>query len=128
VRTRGESDGLKRAQAEQAFRRVRAEEVARKPVERVVEILTVDQVADRLRERIAIEGARKSYRENCQSMQRVHISPAMGKRKIAAVSTEHVERLASRMLARGASPKTVQRDDVPALGLRAGGPQGLGAE
>ena len=27
----------------------------------MVEILTVDQVADRLRERIAIEGARKSY-------------------------------------------------------------------
>jgi hypothetical protein len=56
VRTRGESDGLTRAQAEQAFRRVRAEATSRKPVEPVVEILTVDQVADRLRERIAIEG------------------------------------------------------------------------
>ena len=74
----------------------------------MVEILTVDQVADRLRERIAIEGARKSYRQNCESMQRVHISPALGKRKIGAVSTEDVERLASRMLARGASPKTVR--------------------
>src|SRR3954467_8704845 len=108
VRVKGGSDGLTRAQAEQAFRRIQSEEAARKPVEPVVEILTVDQVADRLRERIAIEGARKSYRENCQSMQRVHISRAMGKRKIAAVSTEDVERLASRMLARGASPKTVR--------------------
>jgi hypothetical protein len=71
----------------------------------VVEILTVDQVADRLRERIAIEGARKSYRQNCESMQRVHISPVLGKRKVAEVRTEDVERLASRMLTRGASPK-----------------------
>ena len=70
----------------------------------MVEILTVDQVADRLRERIAIEGARKSYRQNCESMQRVHISPALGKRKIAAVSTEDVERLAS-----GCSPAARRR-------------------
>jgi len=74
----------------------------------VVEILTVDQVAERLRERVAIEGARKSYRQNLESMQRVHISPALGNRKIGAVSTEDVERLASRMLTRGASPKTVR--------------------
>jgi integrase len=32
----------------------------------------------------------------------------LGKRKVAAVPTEDVERLASRMLARGASPKTVR--------------------
>src|SRR5215207_8390012 len=108
IRTKGGSDGLTRAQAEQAFRRVQSEEAARKPVEPVVEILTVDQVVDRLRERVAIEGARKSYRQNLESMQRVHISPALGKRKIGAVSTEDVERLASRMLARGASPKTVR--------------------
>src|SRR3954471_8192669 len=129
VRTRGDSDGLTRAQAEQAFRRVRAEEASRKPVDPVVEILTVDQVADRLRERVAIEGARKSYRQNLESMQRVHISPALGKRKIAAVNTEDVERLASRMLARGASPKTV-RNVMTFLhfGVLVGGPQGLGAE
>ena len=106
--TKGGSDGLTRAQAEQAFRRVQAEEAARKPVDPVVEIVTVDQAADRLRERIAIEGARMSYRQNCESMQRVHISPALGKRKVAAVTTEDVERLASRMLARGSSPKTVR--------------------
>jgi integrase len=108
VRTRGEADGLTRAEAEQAFRRIQAEEATRKPVDPVVEILTVDQAADRLRERVAIEGARLSYRQNCESMQRVHISPALGKRKVSAVTTEEVERLASRMLARGSSPKTVR--------------------
>jgi hypothetical protein len=50
-RTRGEPDGLTGAQAEQAFRRIQAEEAARRPAEPVVEILTVDL----LRERIAIE-------------------------------------------------------------------------
>ena len=79
-----------------------------KPVEPVVEIVTVDQAAERLRERIAIEGARLSYRQNCESMQRVHISPVIGKRKVASVKPEDVERLASRMLARGSSPKTVR--------------------
>jgi hypothetical protein len=64
-----------------------------------------------------------------ESMERVHISPALGKRKIGAVSTEDVERLASRMLARGASPKTV-RNVMTFLhfGVLVGGPQGLGAE
>jgi hypothetical protein len=107
-RSRGGTDGLTRAEAEQAFRRIQGEEAARKPAEPVVEILTVDQVAERLRERVAIEGARKSYRQNLESMQRVHISPVLGNRKVGAVSTEHVERLASRMLTRGASPKTVR--------------------
>jgi len=108
ARVKGGSEGLTRAQAEQAFRRIQSEEAARKPAEVVVEILTVDQVADRLRERVAIEGARKSYRQNLESMQRVHISPALGKRKVGEVSTEDVERLASRMLGQGASPKTVR--------------------
>jgi hypothetical protein len=102
------SDGLTRPQAEQAFRRMQADEASRNPVDPVVEIVTVDQVADRLRERIAIEGARLSYRQNCESMQRVHISPALGRRKVVAVTTEDVERLASRMLERGSSPKTVR--------------------
>ena len=73
-----------------------------------MEIVTVDQAAERLRERIAIEGARLSYRQNCESMQRIHISPVIGKRKVASVKPEDVERLASRMLAKGSSPKTVR--------------------
>jgi hypothetical protein len=67
-----------------------------------------------VRERIAIEGARLSYRQNCESM----LSPALGKRRIAAVTTEDVERLARRILARGSSAKTrAQRHDVRVLGL-----------
>jgi integrase len=124
-RTRGGSDGLTRAQAEQAMRRLQAEDAARRPVEPILELVTVDQAAERLRERIAIEGARLSYRQNCESMQRVHVSPAIGKRKIASVTTRDVERLASSILEKGASPKTVRNvmtflHSVFALAVRKG--------
>ena len=58
-RAKGGSGGLTRAQAEQAFRRLQAEEASR-PVKPVAEIVTVDQAAERLRQRIEIEGARLS--------------------------------------------------------------------
>ena len=39
-----------------------------------------------MRERLAIEGARLSYRQNCESMQRIHISPAIGRRRVETVT------------------------------------------
>jgi hypothetical protein len=42
------------------MRRVQAEDAARRPVEPIVELVTIDQAAERSRERIAIEGARLS--------------------------------------------------------------------
>ena len=68
----------------------------------------MDEVADTLRVRLSNRGARLSYRQNCESMQRIHISPALGKRTVDTVSTQDVERLARAMLTRGASPKTVR--------------------
>jgi hypothetical protein len=57
---------------------------------------TVDDAADELRERLAIEGARLSYRQNCESMQRIHISPTIGRRRIEtvtpALANEWIER------------------------------------
>ena len=107
VRTRGAKDGITRAEAERGLRRlVEAETRRPPPVEE--SLRTVDQVADELRERLALEGARLSYRQNCESMQRVHISPAIGKRRIDSVTRQDVERLARSMLARGLAPKTVR--------------------
>ena len=60
------------------------------------------------RGRLDIEGARLSYRQNCESMQRVHVSPALGKRRVDTVRREDVERLARAMLKRGLAPKTVR--------------------
>ena len=81
VRARGESDGLTRAQAERGLRRLIEAESSRPPGRRSNGRATVDEVADALRDRLLIEGARLSYRQNCESMQRIHISPALGKRR-----------------------------------------------
>ena len=110
VRSRGESDGLTRPQAERAARELIEKESSRPSRPSVAEkFRTVNDVADGLRERLLIEGARLSYRQNCESMQRIHIGPVLGKRPVEAVTTEDVERLARVMLARGSSPKTVRR-------------------
>jgi hypothetical protein len=41
-------------------------------------------------------------------MQRIHISPGMGSRRIDAVTQDEVERLASATLRKGLAPKTVR--------------------
>ena len=109
VRAAGDSDGITRAQAERMFRKVQADEatISRAKAKRK-RAVTVDFAADTLRERLAIEGARLSYRQNTESMQRIHISPALGKRRIETVTRQDVERLARSMLASGQAPKTVR--------------------
>ncbi|HEY4347069.1 MAG TPA: hypothetical protein VGM80_05725 [Gaiellaceae bacterium] len=109
VRTRGERDGLTRAEAERAARRLVELDTARPaPPTPEEPPPTVDEVVDEMRDRIAIEGARLSYRQNCAAMQRVHVSPAIGTRRVESVTRQGIERLARAMLARGASPKTVR--------------------
>jgi integrase len=107
VRRRGESDGLTRADAEKKFRKMQeAEEAKPRPVTSPRN--TVDRAADSLRQKQVIEGSRKSYKEGCESMQRVHISPVLGKKRIDRVKTAQVEKLAEDMLASGLKPKTVR--------------------
>jgi integrase len=108
VRDVGETDGLTRAQAEREFRRLQdAEERSPKPV-RGVRRPTVDEVGDSLRQALRIGGARPSYLEGCESMQRVHISPHVGGLAIDDLTTAHVETLATGMLAAGLSSKTIR--------------------
>ena len=108
VRTRGQKDGITRADAERGLRRL-VEAEARRPAPAPSERSpTVDAVADELRGRLAIEGARLSFRQNCESMQRVHVSPAIGKRRVDSITRQDVERLARSMLERGLAPKTVR--------------------
>jgi integrase len=108
VRVRGESDGLTRAQAERAARKLMEAENSRPAPAAAEKPRTVNEVADALRERLLVEGARLSYRQNCESMQRIHIAPVLGKRRVDTVATEDVERLARVMLERGSAPKTVR--------------------
>jgi integrase len=108
IRRPGESDGLTRPQAERELRRLQdAEERAPKPA-RGVQSPTVDEVGDSLRQELRIGGARRSYLEGCESMQRVHISPRLGALAVTNVTTAHVEAVASAMLADGRSSKTIR--------------------
>jgi hypothetical protein len=100
---RGEKNFITRAEAERGLRRLVEAEFQRPPQAAEVRTPTVDEVTSELRERLAIEGARLSYRQNCESMQRIHTSPAIGSRRIDAVTRPDIERLARAMLARGLS-------------------------
>lgn len=108
VRTPGASDGLTRAQAERAFRRLQdAEDRAPRPARGAI-VPSVDEVADSLRQKLRLRGARRSYLEGCESMQRVHVSPRLGAKPVTEIKTAHIEALASAMLDDGLAPKTVR--------------------
>jgi integrase len=108
IRTPGERDGLTRTQAERHFRRMQeAEETTPRPAARA-DLPTVGQIADSLRGKLGLAGARRAYLECCESMQRVHIAPRLGALTISEVKTADVEALAGAMLRSGRSPKTVR--------------------
>lgn len=108
IRSPGGRDGLTRAQAERAFRRMQDEEDRAPRSARRADTPSVDDIADLLRRKQKLEGARKSYRENCESMQRVHISPRLGSLPVTEVSRSHVEALGGAMLGKKLSPKTTR--------------------
>ena len=108
VRTPGSADGLTRAQAERAFRKMQEAEERRPSRRRELEPVTVGAAATSLRRAKALEGARKSYLEDLESMQRVHLEPNIGALALEKVSTEQIEALAGAMLDGGLAPKTVR--------------------
>jgi integrase len=109
VRLKGETVGLTRAQAERESRRL-VDELSQTPLAPKSDepAPTVDEVANEVRSRLEIEGARRSYLQNVESMQRVHMSPALGKRRVDTVTSRDVERLARTMIGKGCAPKTVR--------------------
>ena len=107
ARSDGAVTGLTRIEAERLFRKLQETEESR-PVSRGSERRTVDEVAESLRRRLAVEGARKSYLQNCESMQRVHVSPRLGSKPIDRVTVADIETVAAAMLDAGLAPKTVR--------------------
>ena len=100
--------GLTRTQAERELRRIRdAEEQTPRPAPGAV-VPTIDDIANSLRQQQRLAGARRSYLENCESMQRIHISPRLGPLRITEVRAAHVEALANAMLRDDKAPKTVR--------------------
>jgi integrase len=107
VRDENATGGLTRTEAERQFRKLQEAE-ERRPVRAGAELRTFDEVTDSLRRRLAVEGARKSYLQNCESMQRVHISPRLGDKPVDRVTIADVETVAAAMLDAGLAPKTVR--------------------
>lgn len=108
VRTTGSRDGLTRSEAEREFRRMQDAEERLPSPPRETHRKTLDEVADSLRRQLALQGARKSYLQNCESMQRVHLRPAFGERPLDKITTASIEALATDMLNEGKAPKTVR--------------------
>lgn len=108
VRVRGEKGGITRAEAERGLRKLIEAHEAQPPPAPGDRPPTVNEVAERLRARLEIEGIRPSYRSNLESMQRIHITPAFGHRTVDSITRQDIERLARGMLARGLAPKTVR--------------------
>ena len=104
----GSSDGLTKTQAERKLRSMQEEEERRPTPARDDARHTVDDAATSLRRRLSLQGARTSYLEGCESMQRVHIRPAIGARPLEKVTSDDVEALAATMLRDGRSAKTVR--------------------
>jgi integrase len=107
MRATGSAEGLTRTEAEKVFRKAREKE-EQTPRPKVTARITVDDAGDSLRRKQKLEGARKSYQEGCESMQRVHISPRLGSLPVAGVSRAQVEAVGTAMLEKGLSPKTVR--------------------
>jgi integrase len=107
AREPGTATGLTRREVERLFRKVReAEEIAPRPV--LASRATIEDAADSLRRKLAMQGSRKSYLEGCESMQRVHIVSSLDNAPIAKIDRKDVEALAKGMLEAGKSPKTVR--------------------
>jgi integrase len=96
-----------RHEVEHVFRKARQAEEAN-PRPQVAGRVSVGDAADSLRRKLAMEGARKSYLEGCESMQRVHIVPHLDDAPVMSIDRQDVEALAEEMLADGRSPKTVR--------------------
>ena len=107
VRRPGRADGLTRAGAEREFRQLQEAEERRPRPATEHRARTVLDAADSLRRHKALEGTRLAYRQNLESMQRVHLAPTLGV-PLAKVTPRDVERLAERMLESGRKPKTVR--------------------
>src|SRR4051794_30706895 len=107
VRSVGEADGLTRRDTEKEFRRMQDEE-ERHPTPAGAVRHTVDDAACALRQKLVLIGSSRSHLRNTETMQRLHIGPALGDRQLQKVTRRDVEALGESLLARGLSPKTVR--------------------
>jgi integrase len=122
ARTEGRSDGLTKAEAERAFRRLR--EIDRPPAAASAGRITVAEAGEELCRRLELKGRRKSYRLTVASDLRNHIVPFFATRPLDQITPEDIERYV-RVKRRTLAIKTVRNHvgtihSVFEVGLRKG--------
>ena len=90
ARTPGEKDGLTKAQAEQAFRKMRETESARRSIGTVR--VTMEEAGADLRRRLEIKNRKKSHRMTVEADLRNHITPFFGTRELHTITPDDIER------------------------------------
>ncbi len=90
VRTEGRADGLTKAQAEQAFRRLRETEPPQTASRG--DRITMESAGEELCRRLELKGRRKSHRLTVASDLRNHIAPFFGVKALARIRPEDIER------------------------------------
>lgn len=121
ARTPGERDGLTKVQAEEAFRRLRAEELL---VAHRVERVTMLEAGEALSARLAVRGRKKSHRLTVASDLRNHIVPFFAGKELARITSRDIERYVA-VKQRSLAIKTIRNHlgtihSVFELGLRRG--------
>jgi len=104
ARTPGERDGLTKLQAEEAFRRLRADELL---VARRVERVTMLEAGEVLSARLAVRGRKRSHRLTVASDLRNHIVPFFAGNELARITARDVERYVA-VKQRSLATKTVR--------------------
>ncbi|MGA2471238.1 MAG: tyrosine-type recombinase/integrase [Solirubrobacteraceae bacterium] len=89
VRTPGEHDGLTKAQAEQALRRLRN---ATRPLPAGAARVTVEQAGTELSHRLELRGRKKSHRLTVASDLRNHLAPFFADKPLDKITPEDIER------------------------------------
>jgi integrase len=98
-------DGLSKRLAERELRRVMAESAARpQPAER----LTLEQVGQRLIERLRGAGRKPATLEGYESVLRIHLVPFFGDAALDRITVNGIERFLATKRAEGRAPKTIR--------------------
>lgn len=108
VRRTGSGEGLTRAAAERELRRLQQQDELRPRPSPGTRAPTVDEAADSLRAELALRGSRPSYLQGCESMQRVHLGPRLGRLAAGAVTSEQIDAMTRAILAGGLSAKSAR--------------------
>ena len=88
------------------------------PRNRAAPAPTLGEVSAALRRQLQLRGSRPSYLENCESMDRIHISPVVGTMPVSDIAPADIEAVAQPCSVRPVSENGPQRPHLRLLGVR----------